>query len=256
MPIRMPPPPVAAVEAARAAIPPRPEPLPRPNPTKRDMKKARAVRDGLEPENPHARPGVSKRARFTSRHSLILYMDIAGERGIDIALKLGMHPSSVSAIKGSPLYAVHKQQLMEQLAGVKFDNLLDLIRADAVKNVEMMIEMRDKIEKNGGEPKHVLKAAQLLQKEADRVFPRQTSKHTEERVVRINIDGDKMRRIATALHEIGARAEGAVAAGVTADDVLELDATRDDAPPLFDATSIDEARNALLAKADDFADAP
>lgn len=233
----MPPPPRPPV----ADVPPRPAvPVVKPIPSRRDMAAARAAR------KPKPSPGPYSRAKFTSRHTLVLYMDVAGESTTDIALKLDMHPGSISAIKGSPLYQVHKEQLLESLAQQKFSNLLDLIKSDSVRNVEMMIEMRDKLERNQGEPKHSISAMRMLQKETDRVYPRITnSKHTEERTIKISIDGDKMRRIATVLHEIGARAEHAI----DAETVVDLDLTRDDEPALISSQSIDEARDALLEAA-------
>jgi len=234
----MPPPPRAGIEAARAAIPPRPAPAPRVYPTRAELL-GRGVGAEKRPKNA-ADIAPGKRNVFTTRHQLILWMDVAGMRVVDIALRLEMHPTSISAIRSSPLYNVHKQQLMEQMKGFSFENMLDLIRSDAVKNVQFAIDVRSN---ELQDTKERLGAARLLQKEADRVYPRMTnSKHTEERVVRIEIGGEQMRRISNAMREIGAPVDEA--------DIVEPEFTPvNDGRPPIEAKSIDAMREDLLRAA-------
>lgn len=234
MPSRLPPPPRPGVDAAKAAVPPRPVQLSTPNPDTRALKRAHKL--------PERKPGPSKRATFTVRHQLIMYMELAGERVSDIALKLGMHPSSVSAIKASPLYQVHRAQLLESLTQNKLDSFLDFIRNDAVKNVEFAVKVRDsELE----ETKNRLGAARMMQKEADRVFPRITkSHHTEERTVRITLGQERLARIAGAMAEIGALAADGII------DAEMFDPNAPDAPPLISAQSIDDLREELLDAAE------
>lgn len=212
----MPPPPRPAVLAAQAT-PLRPK---RVHPPKQ--------------QSATAQVSPSKRRSFTTRHQLILWMDVAGVRTTDIALKLGMHPNSVSAIKSSPLYIVHRDQLLEQLKGLSFENVLDLIQHDAVRNVEFAISVRnDTME----DTKNRIAAARMMQKEVDRVYPRMTnSKHTEERIVKIEIGGEQMRRIAGALREIGAT--------VADEDIIEPEF--EIPSDIIEAKSIDEMRTDLL----------
>lgn len=199
------------------------------------MKEARAAQRG---EHVGKEVGPSKRARFTTRHTLILYMDLAGERNTDIALKLGMHPNSVSALKSSPLYQLHRTQLLEALSQNKLDSLLDLIRNDAVKNVEFAINVRDN---DLEETKNRLGAARMLSKEVDRVYPRITkSHHTEERVVRITLGQEKLGRIANALRELGDLDGDALDA-----DFYDPNAP-DPAPAPISAQTLDEVRQELL----------
>lgn len=230
-PTRPAPPPagIAAAAAENAAIPPRPEQ--RPLPTRKELVTAARAKAGKPPKL-----GPSKRSRFTTRHSLVMYMDLAGERTVDIALKLGMHPNSVSALKSSQLYQFHRDELLSQLTERKFENLLDLIRSDSVKNAEFLISVR---ESNLEETKDRLGAARALQKEADRVYPRHTTKHVEERIVKVTIGAEKMARIANALREV----EAIEAESIPLDD---YDPTQPDDVPLIRAQSIDEARNELL----------
>lgn len=241
---RMPAPPRAAVAAVQATVPPRPfpparPPLATPNPSKRElMAKAREAKKAKAANAP------SKHSKMSWRHTLILYMDLAGERVVDIALKLDMHPATVSGIRCSPLYQAQRERIIEQITAGKFENLLDFIRADAIKNVEVAVSIRDnELE----ETKDRLGAVRVLQKEVDRVYPRITkSSHTEERTVKITIGAEKLARIGTALREVGALLP----------DSIDIEALSSDTEPepAIRAQSIDELRAELLNAAERAAD--
>jgi hypothetical protein len=177
---------------------------------------------------------------WNSRHQLILYMDIAGERVIDIANKLNMAPGSISAIKGSPLYQTQKTALLETLAGTTFENLKDLIASPriAIKNIEVVASIRDN---EMQESKDRLGAARIISREVDRVFPR-TTKREETRDIRISIDAGKLARIAGTLQEIGA-----ASSALTADDVLDITPYTDESSAPISAKSIEEFRDECIA---------
>lgn len=143
--------------------------------------------------------GKKKPTNFTDRHRVILWMDIAGQRVVDIAAAVKMHPQSVSAIRTSEVYHVQKQLLLEQLQTQTFGDVLEMIRRDVPRNLQVLIDLRD----NNLDDKLRLAAARQLSREADRVYPRKTE-HVEERTIRVELDGTHLNRLAAALREVGA----------------------------------------------------
>lgn len=139
---------------------------------------------------------------WNSRHQLILWMDLAGQSVTEIARQVGMMHPSVSAIRSSPLYQTQKAQLTEKLMGSTLENLMEMIRRDAPQNLQVLINLRDKIDANGGDPKIVLGAAKQLSHETDRLYPRKTH-HVEDRTIRLTIEAAQLNRLAGALREIG-----------------------------------------------------
>lgn len=172
--------------------------------------------------------GHTNLKNWNPRHQLILWMDIAGRRGVDIAQELGMLPPSVSAIRNSPLYQAQKDALIEKLTGSTLEDIMEMIRRDAPKNLQVLIDLRDRIELHGGDPKVILGAAKQMSHESDRVWPRKTH-HVEDRTIRISIEAAQLNRLAGALREIG----HAIPAEL-------VEATEDVTDAPFAAQSIDE----------------
>jgi len=182
----------------------------------------------------------TERVNWNNRHQLVLWMDIAGERVADIAKKVGYAATSVSAIRASPLYQQQRAMLYEKLAGTRFDNLIDFLKSPlvAIRNIEVMLAVRDDPGEHGGDPKVRLAAAKAISHEVDRAFPR-TTKHEEEKTIRVSLDGAKLARIATALHEAGA-----VPIDVTPEE------PNDGRPPIS-AKSIEQLRTELATRVDE-----
>lgn len=217
------------------SIPPRAVPR---VPTKAEYAAGMRTKNGRDPGwkahaegKKAARPG-QRITNWNSRHNLILWMDIAGMGTQLIAEQINMHPSSISAIKSSELYQTQKLMLTEKLTESTLSNVIDIIRADVPKNVQFLIDMRDKINEHGGDPRVRVSAARQLSHEADRVYPRK-SEHHEERVVRISIDAPQLHRLACALHDVGA--------AIPTEVIEELDPHNvDDSRPILEGKTIDQ----------------
>ena len=172
-----------------------------------------------KPGEHYSKPG--RIVNWKSIHQLILWMDVAGMSKADIAAQIKYNPQTIRAIIGSPLYQVQKQQLYETLQTSGLQGILERIRVDAPKNIEFLIKARDTDEIKMG---HRMAAAKQLSREVDRVYPR-TTKHVEDRVVRITIDGQKLSRLTSALQEMGAPIDAELIEGVQ-------NAPTEGAPPL------------------------
>lgn len=151
-------------------------------------------------QKPNPDPTRNIPTNWQPKYQLLLYMDVAGQSGKYIAEQLGYTVNRVYKIQASPLYQAQKKQLLENLAGVSLSGFLDKIRADAPKNFEALVELRDDQTRNLGDPKIQVAAARAIQHDQDRVFPRKTE-HTEERTIRLILDGPALSKIAQGLAE-------------------------------------------------------
>ena len=143
-------------------------------------------------------PNDGTMQNWKHRHTLILYMHVAGQRTKDIAAALGMNEGSVGVVVRSPLFQTQKDQLLQELKTATIEDVIELIRRDAPENLKFLIEMRS----SGEDDKVRLGAARVLSHEADRVWPRRTE-HKEERVLRLAIDHESLQKIAAAFQDLG-----------------------------------------------------
>lgn len=103
---------------------------------------------------------------------MVLYMDIAGKRNIEIAEQLGYAPEHVSSIRASPLYQAQRAELVAKLQEGNLDDLRAMIRGEAPRNFDWLRRMRDDATMHLGDPNARIRAAAKIEDAVDRVYPK------------------------------------------------------------------------------------
>lgn len=110
-------------------------------------------------------------ATWTQRHQMVLQLHLAGWRTKDIARRVGYASGRVSTIVNSPLFQAQKAKLLAEMRGTTLDELLEVIRREAIPNLRFLIAMRDDPTHHGGDSRIRLRAAKAIADLLERYCP-------------------------------------------------------------------------------------
>lgn len=166
--------------------------------------------------------------KLTEKHRLIAYMVIAGKTNIEIGRTLGYHPTRISIIRQSPLFQALTAQLQKELQRSTVGDIVDRIMREAGPSVDTIVELRDAAE---SENVRLAAAQDLLNRNPQTA---KISRTEEDRTVRVVLDGDAMRRMASVIAEDEGRADAIPAIATAVSDSPLRPRTLDEALAALD----------------------
>ena len=131
---------------------------------------------------------------LSERHRYIAWLELGGAGNNEIAQALGLTPSWVSTVRGSPLYRALLDEMRTRVTDVSIEEVKARLMGEAMASVGTLIEIRD----NADASNRRMAAGDLL----DRT-PGLSKIHKTENddVLRIVLESDAVREIQNAIDE-------------------------------------------------------
>ncbi len=174
-------------------------------------------------------------AKLSPKHHLIAYCMLAGATRDEIATRLDMEPTYISAITNSPMFKALLDTLRAEMRNRTIGSVVDQIVAEGPDSVRVLVAMRDGAE---SEQVRVTAARDLLDRNPETAKVSREDRRTETRII---IDSRDMARITGVLREDDDAVDATLA---------EPAALAPPAPPLGIQT-LDEALAELAAEQED-----